>query len=164
MTMIKCGGCGRDIDPDDIDAGSRYLCLRCYHLQAAGMDPPRSRSSTVFITTAAVALAITALTGLSLCILYLYGTGNLFWFILLCLIMLLVVACPSVVLLKHRNLSLLVAALYTPLGLWSFLWYLAPGVNWQYAESTTWSALFFFLIGFAALCLFLRDLRMLPRL
>ena len=71
---------------------------------------------------------------------------------------------PAVVLLRRRNITLLVTAFYLPLGIWSYLWFLAPGVDWQFIDSTAWGALFFMAVGFATLYVFLRDLRILPRL
>ena len=162
--MINCGGCGRDIEPEDMDVGSKYLCSSCYHLQVVKEEPSRAYKYTAFIAVAAVSLTAIALAGLTLCILYFMGTGNLAWFIMLCLLMLCVMASPAVVLLKKRNVTLLITTLYLPLGIWSFLWYMAPGVDLEYSKSTAWGALFFAFIGLFALYLFIRDLRMLPRL
>jgi ABC-type transport system involved in multi-copper enzyme maturation permease subunit len=162
--MIKCGGCGRDIDLDGIGDGSKYLCVRCYHQQVAERVSPGGPSHTAFIAVAAVSLAVIALAGITLCILYLLGAGNIAWFITFLLLMLCVVACPAVVLLRMRNVSLLITSLYLPLGLWSYLWYVAPGVDWDYGRLTAWGAYAFAFIGLLAVFYFLRDLRTLPRL
>ena len=149
-----------------MEDGSKYLCARCYHLQTAGPLPERTLGSTAFLSVAIACLAALALAGLALCVLYLLGTGNLPWFVLLGLLTFCVVGCPAALLLlfKRRNITLLVASLYLPLGLWSFLWHLAPGVEWEYSRTTAWGALFFLFLGAVAMCLFLRDLRALPRL
>ncbi|MBN2028313.1 MAG: hypothetical protein JW854_16310 [Actinobacteria bacterium] len=86
------------------------------------------------------------------------------WFIFLGILMLFSLACPAAVLLSRRNLTLLTAALYLPLGIWAYLWYMAPGVNWEYSGITAYGGIAFFLIGLLALLLFARDLRSLPRL
>ena len=164
MTMNRCGGCGRDIDPGGLERGSKILCQRCYHIQAVVGQGSRSGSPTTFLTLCIAALVVLTLTGITLCILYLFGTGNLLWFVLLFVVILITAGVPAVVLLKRRNITLLVAALYLPLGIWSYLWFLAPGVDWQFIDSTAWGALFFMAVGFATLYVFLRDLRMLPRL
>ena len=164
MNMNSCGGCGRDIDPGGLELGSKILCQRCYHIQAVVGEGSRSGSPTAFLILCIVALFVLALTGITLCVLYLFGTGNLTWFILLFVLILIAVSIPAVVLLKRRNITLLVTAFYLPLGIWSYLWFLAPGVDWQFIDSTAWGALFFMAVGFAALYVFMRDLRMLPRL
>ncbi|MDY6794729.1 MAG: hypothetical protein SWK76_05555 [Actinomycetota bacterium] len=138
------------------------MCRQCLHLQAAGLESPRARGYAVFMAISVTALVVLALTGLSLCVLYLVGTGNVTWFIILLLTMLLMVAIPSVLLVKRRNIALLVTSLYLPLGFWSYLWYMAPGVEWVYMESTIWGGLFFLLIGLLSLYLFMRDKRALP--
>ena len=164
MTMNRCGGCGRDIDPGGLERGSKILCQRCYHIQAVVGQGSRSGSPAAFLTLSIAALVVLTLTGITLCVLYLFGTGNLPWFVLLFVVILIAAGVPAVLLLKRRNITLLVAALYLPLGIWSYLWFLAPGVDWQFIDSTAWGALFFMAVGFATLYVFLRDLRMLPRL
>ena len=164
MTMNKCGGCGRDIDPEGLEQGSKFLCQRCYHIQAVAGQGSRSGSPAAFLALSIVALSILALTGITLCVLYLFGTGNLLWFILLFIFILVAAIIPAVVLMKRRNITLLAAILYLPLGIWSYLWFLAPGVDWQFVDSTAWGALFFMAVGFATLYVFMRDLRILPRL
>lgn len=163
VDMIKCGGCGRDIYPEGMDAGSKYLCVRCDHLQAAGKEPTAHRKGFSFISIAAASLAVVALVGLAICFLFLSGTGRFAWFVLLLLLMSCVVACPSVVLLKKRSLTLLISSLYIPLGAWLFLLYLAPGVHWEYKRSTAWGGFCFLGIGLLSLYLFLSDLRSLPK-
>jgi hypothetical protein len=142
----------------------RFLCARCYHMYVTGSEPRHRLSSAAFMTIAWICLAVLILAGSALCILYLSGTGDFAWFILLSALMLFSVVCPAAVLLKKRNLTMLTAALYLPLGVWAYLWYLAPGVNWEYSGITAYGGIFFFLIGLAALFLFTRDLRSLPRL
>ena len=164
MTMNRCGGCGRDIDPGGMERGSKILCQRCYHIQAVVGQGSRSGSPAAFLALCIAALVVLTLTGITLCVLYLFGTGNLLWFILLFVFILVAAGVPAFMLLKRRNITLLVAALYLPLGVWSYLWFLAPGVDWQFIDSTAWGALFFMAVGFATLYVFLRDLRMLPRL
>jgi hypothetical protein len=104
------------------------------------------------------------MTGITLCVLYLLGTGNLLWFMLLLVCVLFAAVIPLVVLMKYRNITLLVTSLYLPLGVWSYLWFLAPGVDWQFIDTTAWGALFFMATGFATLYVYLRDMRALPRL
>lgn len=161
--MIKCGGCGRDIDPQGMDSGSRYLCVRCYHLQTAGQEPLEEWNCRAFLAIAIASLVAIGLAGIALCILYLSGTGKMAWFVLLLALALSVAVCPAAVLLKRRNLSLLVACLFLPMGIWSYLWHLAPGVDWGYGKSATWGTLGFLAIALFTLYLFLRDLRTLPR-
>jgi hypothetical protein len=164
MTMNRCGGCGRDIDPAGLELGSKVLCQRCYHIQAVVEQGSRSGSPAALLAISIVALIVLALTGITLCVLYLFGTGNLLWFILLFVFILIAVIIPAVVLLKLRNITLLVTTFYLPLGIWSYMWFMAPGVDWQFIDSTAWGALFFMAVGFAALYVFMRDLRILPRL
>lgn len=162
--MNKCGGCDRDIDLEGLEQGTRFLCRRCLHIQAVEERGSRSGGRASFLAFSIAALVILILTGITLCVLYLLGTGNLPWFILLFVFILITVGLPAVVLFKRRNISLLVTALYLPLGVWSYLWFLAPGVDWQFVDSTAWGGLFFLAVGLAALYVFLRDLRALPRL
>lgn len=162
--MIKCGGCGREIDITGEEDGIRFLCARCYHMYVTGPEPRHRLGSTAFVAIAYVCLAALALSGAALCIFYLAGTGDLAWFVLLSALMLCSVACPAAVFLRRRNLTLLTAAIYLPLGIWAYLWYMAPGVNWMYSGITAYGGIFFFIIGLVALYLFNRDLRSLPRL
>lgn len=147
-----------------MEDGTRFLCARCYHMYVTGPEPRRRLSSTAFVAIAWACLAVLTLTGAALCIFYLLGTGDVTWFLFLAALMLCSVACPAAVFLHRRNLILLTAALYLPLGVWAYLWYMAPGVNWVYSGITAYGGIFFFLIGLVALLLFARDLRSLPRL
>lgn len=162
--MITCGGCGREIDTTGLDYGMKILCEGCYHPQITGPQPEHTLSSTAFKRLASLCLAALALACSALCILYLVGTGDLPWFILLTALALTVIGCPAAVLFRRRNLALLMASLYLPLGLWAFIWRLAPGVGWEYGRMTGYGALFFFALGMVAIFSFVRDLRALPRL
>jgi hypothetical protein len=162
--MTKCGGCGREIDTESIEDGSKYLCSHCYHLEIAGSWYPRTLSSRAFLIIAAACLGVLGLAGIALCILYVVGTGDLGWFVWLSLLMLCVVGCPAAALTRKRNVALLVTCLYLPLGVWSYLWYLAPGVNGEYSNMTAYGGYFFFVAGVITLFFFVRDMRMLPRL
>jgi hypothetical protein len=133
-------------------------------LHKAGKESFRRGSHTLFTAIAVACLAAIFLSGLTICILYLSGTGRTTWFITLLLLMLSVVVCPALLLTKRRNLTLLVASLYLPLGIWLFLWSLAPNVHWEYGRTTAFAALCFLAIGALTMFLFLRDLRELPRL
>lgn len=161
---VRCGGCGRVANESEPAGGTRFLCARCLHLLKVGPEPARASSPTSLKAVAAAALGLTALAGGALCALYLLGTGNLLWFGLLAAATFVLVAFPSAVLLRYRNLTLLVASLFIPMGFWAHIWFRAPGVDWEYAESTGWGSLFFLAIGLITLLLFLRDLRSLPRL
>lgn len=162
--MIKCGGCGREIDGEGMELGIKFLCSRCYHMQITGPKPPRTLGSTAFLIIAAACLTAVGLAGFSLCILYLLGTGDLLWFIIFSLLMLCVVGCPAGVLVRKRNLAFLVTILYLPLGIWAYLWYLAPGAEWGFSGLTAYGGYFFFIVGIVALVFFVKDLRGLPRL
>ena len=146
-----------------MEYGVRFLCARCYHRQITGPKPPRVLSSSAFTFIAFLSLAVLALAGSALCILYLTGAGNLAWFIILGLFALLVAVCPAAILFRRRNLALLVASLYIPLGAWAYLWQLAPGVEWELSGMTSYGAFFFFTAGIVAAILFARDKRALPR-
>ena len=160
--MIECGGCGREIDTEGLGFGVKFLCSRCYHLQITGPQPPRTLGSTAFVAIAVAGLAAVGLAGFSLCILYMLGTGDLLWFTLFSLLMLCAVGCPAAILVKKRNLALLLSALYLPLGIWGYLWYLAPGSDWLFSRFTAYGAYFFFVGGIVILVFFIRDLRGLP--
>jgi hypothetical protein len=162
--MITCGGCGREIDTARMEYGIRFLCARCCHRQITGPKPPRVLGHTAFTVIAYLCLAALALAGSALCVLYLSGAGNLTWFIVLGLFSLLAAGCPAVILLRRRNLALLIASLYIPLGLWAYLWRLAPGVEWELSGVTAYGAFFFFTTGLVATILFVRDKRALPRI
>jgi hypothetical protein len=162
--MITCGGCGREIDTTGLDYGIKILCEDCYHLQITGPQPAHTLSPGAFKLVFSLCLTVLALACTALCILYLSGTGDLPWFILLTALAFAVVACPAFILFRRRNLALLVASLYLPLGLWAFVWHLAPGAGWEYARMTAYGGLLFFALGLVAIYTFVRDLRALPRL
>jgi len=162
--MIACSGCGREIDSAGIEEGAKFLCTRCYHLHIAGPPPARTLGSVGFTAVAYICLAVLALAGFALCLLYRAGTGSLPWFIFLTAMTLIVIACPAAVLLKKRNLALFLASVYLPLGVWAYTWFLAPGADWEYGAMTFYGGLLFFVIGLIALGLFIRDMRALPRL
>jgi hypothetical protein len=162
--MITCGGCGREIDAGGMGYGARLLCGRCYHLQVTGPEPPHILGSKAFTLMAAICLVLIALAGFALCILYLLGSGDFAWFLVLSSLMLIVVVSSAAVLVKRRNLSLIIAVLYLPLGLWAYLWYQAPGAGWEYGRMTAYGGFFFFALGLIAMGLFIRDVRALPRL
>jgi hypothetical protein len=162
--MITCGGCGREIDTGGMEYGNRLLCERCYHLQITGPEPSHTLSSTAFMVMASLCLVALALAGFALCILYLVGAGDVLWFIVLTALMCAVIVCPAVILIKKRNLAMLIASLYLPMGLWAYLWHLAPGAGWEYGNMTAYGGFLFITIGLAAMFLFVRDLRALPRL
>jgi hypothetical protein len=162
--MITCGGCGREIDTGSMDQGEKLLCGRCYHLQVTTPDLPRTLGYKAFTVIAALCLLALALAGLALCVLYLVGTGDLAWFFALTALMVIIFGCPAAILVRRRNLSLLVASLYLPLGIWAYLWRLAPGVDWEYGGITAYGGFFFFAAGLIALGSFIRDMRALPRL
>ncbi len=164
LDMITCGGCGREIDAGGVEYGVKLMCGRCYHLQVNGPEPPRTLSSKTFLLLSSMCLLAMALAGLSLCVLYLLGTEDLGWFIVLTVLMLASLGCPAAVLARRRNLALLIASLYLPLGVWAYLWRAAPGIDWEYGKMTAYGGLFFFAVGIVAMLLFLRDLRALPRL
>lgn len=162
--MVNCGGCGREIELGQIPAGVKFMCSRCYRVQAAGEAPARRMSKRIFLAASLGSLAAILLAGVVLCVVYLQGTGDASWFALLTLLLLGVVACPGIILLRVRNLSLLAAALYIPLGAWSFLWRQAPGVAWLYGSLTGWLSFSFWAIGLGSLMIFLNDLGIKPRL
>lgn len=144
--------------------GAKFLCARCYHAHIKGPEPRRRLGHAAFTTAAYVCLAALALCGIALCVLYITGAGNLTWSIVLSALMLLMVGCPAVLLSRKRNLALLLAALYMPLGVWAYLWHLAPGVEWEFSAITAYGGYFFFMLGIAALVIFLSSLTTLPRL
>lgn len=162
--MINCRGCGREIDTSAVDTGDKYLCTRCYYLQSAGQETGKPGSHKALLAVVYALLAAIAIAGLALTILYLAGVGNFAWFLFLIMVMVGVVVIPSLMLLKRRNLSLFLASLYLPLGIWVYLWYLAPGINWDRGKMTLWGAFAFLSVGLLATYLFIRDFRTLPRI
>jgi len=164
LDMVKCGGCGRDMQPESLENGVKYLCNHCLYLHKAGREPLLLRSHTIFIVIALVSLAVVGLAGLSVCLLYLAGTGKFHWFLVLLLVMLCAVACPAFfIATKRRNITLLIASFYLPLGVWFLLWSLAPNVLPGYESSTFYGAFCFLGVGALTLYLFVRDMRALPR-
>ncbi len=143
--------------------GTRVLCERCHHLQVTGPQPPRTLGPTAFRLIALFCLAALALAGFTLCALYLTGSGELAWFCALAALMAVSTACPAAILARRRNLTLLIAALYLPLGAWAYLWSMAPGAGWEYGALTAYGGLFIFAIGVVSLGFFVRDMRALPR-
>ena len=164
MDMIECGGCGREIDSAGMMDGVRFLCTRCYHLHVTGPEPRHRLGSTAFTVIALACLVALALAGVALCVLYMVGAGDLTWFIILSALMLCVIGCPAVFLIRKRNLALLMASLYLPLGAWAYLWHLAPGVDWEYSRMTAYGGYFFFMIGVVALVIFISNRSTLLRL
>lgn len=162
--MIDCGGCGREIDPGSVPDGIKFMCSRCYRVQAAGEGKRHRMSTRIFLAASAGSLLAAAAAGIGLCVLFLLSTGMTYWFLLLTALLMGVVVCPAVVILKIRNLNLLAASLYIPLGLWSFAWRQAPGVSWLYGGVMGWAALLFWAIGLGSLIMFLSDLGVRPRL
>ena len=162
--MANCRGCGRNIDTQQVDAGAKYLCARCYYLQASGQGTSRPGSYKILLGVVFGLMAAIAAAGITLCVLYLIGVASFGWFLLLLLVLLGVVAIPAALLLKRRNLSLLLAALYLPLGIWTYLWYLAPGINWDRGNSVLWGAFIFLFAGLLSTYVSIRDLRTLPRI
>ncbi len=162
-TAFRCGGCGRETENHQVANGEKYLCSRCHHLQVYRSRAGGGMSHRTFVALVIASLAATALAGFSLCFLYLFGTGRVSWFLPLFASMLLVVGLPAFLLSRRRNLALLAASLYLPLAFWSFLWSLAPGVDWEYAGSMGWSALFFLSLACMGFYLYGRDLRNLSR-
>ena len=162
--MIECGGCGRQIETSGMLDGAKFLCARCYHVHIKGPEPGRRLGHAAFTTAAYVCLAVLALCGIALCIFYVTGAGNLTWSIILSALMLLMVGCPAILLSRKRNLALLLASLYLPLGVWAYLWNLAPGVEWEFSAMTAYGGYIFFMLGIVALVIFASNLTTLPRL
>gem|GEM_PF-1269165 len=161
--MVRCGGCGREMVCRELADGEKCLCRHCHHLQVLRRRNGSGMGYRAFLALACACLAAVALAGFSLCFLYLSGTGRVSWFLPLCASMMLVVGAPSFLLTRRRNLALLAASLYLPLSLWSFLWSLAPGVDWEYEGSMGWSALFFLALACLGFYIYGRDLRTLAR-
>jgi hypothetical protein len=132
-------------------------------MQEAGREPTHARGGALLLLVAFSMIALIALAGVALCALYLSGTGRVAWFVVLLLLMLCALACPSLAVVKGRNLKLLSAALYVPLGLWSFLYCLAPGTRWENTLVSVGGSACLLGLGLLCLYLFLRDLRTLPR-
>lgn len=160
---VRCGGCGREIDCRNLAVGEKYLCRRCHHRQILRWGSGSGTGYRTFVALACACLTLVALAGFSLCVLYLSGTGRVTWFLPLFASMTLVVCVPAFLLTRRRNLALLAASLYLPLALWSLLWSLAPGVDWEYEGSMGWSALFFLALACMGFYLYGRDLRTLTK-
>ncbi len=162
VQWTRCPGCGRDIClPPDLP-GVRFMCARCHYPQGV---PGRGKGSDGRWFRAACTGGFLALAaaGISLCALYYAGTGREDWFAFLLLAVSLTLALPLGFYRRRRHPHLLVSAMYLPFGLLSLLWYLAPGVGWDYASSLVWGGVFFVLLGAGALYLYRRDLRSLSR-
>ncbi|MDI6831441.1 MAG: hypothetical protein QME88_08935 [Actinomycetota bacterium] len=161
--MTRCGGCGREFELEEVEAGSRFLCARCLHLEVAGPRPRRVLDHRAFLAVAVTLLALLFAAGSLLCALYLVGAGNLAWFMVLAALMLVVMASATSVLARRRNLALLLGSLYLPLGIWACAWRLAPGAGWELSRATGYGGLM--LLGAGAVCLYVfgRDARRLPR-
>ncbi len=158
-----CTGCGRTIRLPPQFPGGRFLCARCHHLMSAWNGEGRGGSGKWFRAGCLGGLAAVAAAGISLCSLYLAGTGRGAWFAALLLAFSLTVAIPLGVYRRRRNLYLIVSTLYLPLGVWCFLWYLAPGVGWDYPSSLLGGGFFFLVLGAGGVYLYYRDIRSLPR-
>lgn len=163
-SVDRCGGCGRRIDLPRMAPGSKYLCARCWHLQSVPEGLEKRLDHRLFLALAAASLFLVSAAAFTLCVLYLLGTGKAPWFGVLLAATFLLAAVPSLVLSRWRNISLLAASLYLPLGLWALLWYLAPGVNWQMGDTMAWGGASFFALGSLGLYLFFRDRMKLTRL
>lgn len=159
----SCGGCGRSIPLPSGFPGNRFLCAACHYPQVNPEGKGNVSAARWFRAACLAGVGLVALVGFPLCILYLAGTGSEAWFAILLLVMAIAVALPLAVLLRRRHLGLVASALYLPLGLWCFLWYLAPGVGWGYSSSLLGGGFFFLFLGAGSLYLYGRDLRSLPR-
>lgn len=162
-SRIICTGCRRPITIPPGFSGGEFLCAACHYPQAIPGREGRGIPGAWFRAGCVLGIGLVALAGLTLCILYLAGTGRKTWFALLLLVMAAVIALPLAVFRRRRHLLALTSALYLPLGLWCYLWYLAPGVGWGYAPSLLGGGAFFLVLGSGALYLYRRDLRSLPR-
>lgn len=158
-----CVGCGRTIHFPPEFPGGRFLCMQCHHVMVDGNGERRGVSGRWFRSGFLVGLTAVAAAGISLCSLYLLGTGRGAWFTTLIITFSLTLTVPLWVYRKRRNLYLVISALYLPLGLWCFLWYLAPGVGWDYPSSLLGGGFFFLVLGAGGVYLYYRDLRSLPR-
>ena len=155
-----CPGCGRWTPYPR--PGGRFLCARCHYPQRSPGAEDRIFGKWFRFLCRGGPGAVAA-AGISLCALYLVGTGRVAWFTVLLLVMSLTVALPWVLYRRRRHLYLVIAALYIPLGLWCFLYCLAPGVGWDYSPSLLGGGFFFLAVGALAAYLYGRDLRSLPR-
>jgi hypothetical protein len=162
--MVNCRGCGREIDISDLDSGNKYLCERCLYEQVAGRETGRPGSYKLLLSVVYGFLAALGLAGIALCILYLVGVASFGWFLILLLLLLAVVIIPAAVLARRRNLALILAAFYLPLGVWTYLWYLAPGINWDRGNVILWGSFLFLFVGLLSTYLFVRDIRLLQRI
>ncbi len=162
--MIECGGCGREIDTTGMPEGAKFMCARCLHLHVKGPEPRHKLGHTAFTVIAFACLAALALAGFALCALYKIGAGDITWSIILSALMLCAMISPAVILARKRNLALLLAGLYLPLGAWAFLWQLAPGMDWQYSAFTAYGGRVIFFLGVGALVIFISNRSKLPRL
>lgn len=164
MDMIRCGGCGREIEIAGVDVGTRFLCARCLHLEIAGPEPRRVLGHRMFLAVAVVLLALVFAAGFLLCSLYMIGAGNLAWFLALTALMLCALLGASSALVRRRNLALLLGSLYLPLGAWAIAWRLAPGADWELSRATGYGGLLLLAAGAVSLYLYRREARRLPKL
>jgi hypothetical protein len=147
-----------------MEIGDKYLCSRCYYLQSAGQETGRPGSYKILLGVVCGLMAAIMLAGVALCLLYYIGVSSFGWFLLLLLVLVAIVLAPAVVLLRLRNLALFLAAFYVPLGIWTYLWYLAPGINWDRGNIVLWGAFLFLFIGLLSTYLFVRDFRTLAKI
>ncbi len=162
--MITCGGCGREIELEGVETGSRFLCARCLHLEVAGPMPRRSLGHKAFLAVAIALLSMVFAAGTALCALYLIGTGDFAWFAALLTLMVGAMASAAWALARKRNLSLFEASLYLPLGLWVFVRFSAPGTSADYNGSLVIGGMVLLIAGAFSFYLYRRDSRRLPRL
>lgn len=162
-SSIYCRGCGRRIEFQGERAVGKFLCSSCHHLQEAERGEKGGLGNLGFKVLFLSGIFALGLAGVSLCVLYLLGTGRSAWFALLLAVELLFLACPLAVFRRLRHVALLSAALYCPLGVWCLLWSMAPGVEWEFSEATRWGGVMFLALGFLGIYIYLKDLKALPR-
>lgn len=162
-SRVICPGCRRTITIPQGFSGDEFLCAACHYPQTMPLKEVRGIPGAWFRAGCVLGIGLVGLTGFTLCILYLAGTGRKTWFALLLLVMVAMITLPLSVYRRRRHLLALIPALYLPLGLWCYLWYLAPGVGWGYAPSLLGGGIFFLVLGSGALYLYRRDMRSLPR-
>ncbi len=161
--MASCRGCGRRIESCGHGPAGNFLCSSCHHQQEAKGREKGGLGHLGFKALVLSGILAVGFSGMSLCVLYLLGTGRAGWFALLLTFELLVLVCPLIVFRHLRHVALLAAALYCPLGVWCLLWSVAPGVKWEYSGATRWGGIMFIALGLLGLYIYLRDLKRLPR-
>ncbi len=162
--MITCGGCGREIDLAGVEAGARFLCARCLHLEVAGPAPRRVLGHRAFLAVIMVLLSAIQAAGIALCVLYLIGAGNVAWFVALMALMIGVAVSVASALARKRNLAYVEATLFLPLSVWVFARISAPGTYADYKGPLIIGGMVFLVAGAISLYLYVRDSRRLPRL